>query len=176
MPEGTGFEVDPAKQQVQDRKQAERARKQMSNAEVNTNVDEHDEYTPRKKAHKMSRKQKLCRILKFHYSMIAQMKQRYAELLKNIISSQILSQFFGTATITKKYRTLNAANKSFGLARDGMKKIHNSRSCNPKVRTRNSEEEGCAQTRSRLSKILLCQRRYMSSNSGKERNCYTRKS
>ena len=51
---------------------------------LNNKVCEDSEDTPRKKARKMSHEPKVRRILKFHYSLVAQLKQRYASLLSLI--------------------------------------------------------------------------------------------
>ena len=67
----------------------------------------------------MSYHTKVRQLLKFHFSLIAQWKQSYSgDLRKERVSAQILAKLFGSGTILKKYRTIDAAKKEFGLSGD----------------------------------------------------------
>ena len=111
------------------RKQAERAKAQkivpkrqvldFGMDKCNNNCDDD---TPRKKARKMSDDPKVRRVLKFHYSMMSQLKQRYSEVGKNRANTQILAKVFGTGALLKKYRTIRSAKRAFGLSRVGLKR------------------------------------------------------
>ena len=105
------------------RQQASRAKKRKlrlaSHSDVNRN---HNEDTPRKKARKMSSDPKVRKTLKFHFAMMAELKQRYAELRKKRESAQVLAKLFGTAGIIRKYRMIKEAKKAFGLSRDALKR------------------------------------------------------
>jgi hypothetical protein len=109
------------------RKQAERAKANVSgkrkrDLSIDENNNACDDDTPRKKARKMSDDPKVRRVLKFHYAMMSQLKQRYSEVSKNRANKQTLCKVFGTGAVLKKYRTIHAAKRAFGLSVAGLKR------------------------------------------------------
>lgn len=102
------------------RKQASRARELLAKEiqDENRNAEQDIEETPRKKARKMSDEPKVRKVLKFHYSLVAHLRQRIVEVRNKKESSQVLAKLFCKSAILKKYRTLAAAKRSFGLSRE----------------------------------------------------------
>ena len=111
------------------RKQAARAKaqkgvarnraKDVSSVEYNNACDDD---TPRKKARKLSNDPKVRRVLKFHYSIMSQLKQRYSAVGKSRANRRTLEKVFGTGAVLKKYRTIHAAKTAFGLSLPGLKR------------------------------------------------------
>lgn len=79
--------------------------------------------TPRKKSRKMANKprQHIVKVMKFHYSLLQQLRERLNEKNTRKASVQMLAKVFGSASILRKYRTINFAKKAFGLSRKAIK-------------------------------------------------------
>jgi len=106
-------------------KYKKRSQRKKTNKTTAESDRESVDATPRKKARKTISKpnREVRKILIFHFALLDQLKLRYSIFRKEKKASQILGKMFGTGSILKKYRVIQASRCAFGLSRKAL--VHN---------------------------------------------------